>query len=501
LYPEDFSMMNLISHIKTDQWSELLGTINVIAQETNPLQIVCYGIRTNHHFVWNAFVRSPEEVNTIEVDALLISDTAEKHDHREIREKVVRLNKPSLKFNVIVYSLDYVKEHIVKRGFFFDAALRKGMLLFGNDALVIIPDHPKGRNLGKVRRSWAKRFELAQNFLESGSIALSKGWTNQAIFMLHQSVEQCCIALINLYMDYRVHTHNLSTLLGMCEGLSIQIASAFPRITKSEIERFNILEKAYSETRYHDDYFVPRETVRSLMVDTKEFLLLANALFETKSEELTRNVRKEQVSGFQSIGIDCFARIVLRQGEQESVEVHSSFGAEHHIKIGIEESRLWITSLNLESDRLYDATVYITYTKLNGLVVHHAESISCENPINSDWLGIINNSSVEINLEVDVMMLDVTLNKHGRIVLSGSADQAKVRNNRSGDLDAKTLDCSCAHVTAKGSGCLWISVEEELHADVLGEGSLYVFGAPRVKHFLRKGIGNMTISNNGESKK
>ena len=99
------------------------------------------------------------------------------------------------------------------------------------------------------------------------------------------------------------------------------------------------------------------------------------------------------------------------------------------------------------------------------------------------------------------MMLDVTLNEHGRIVLSGSTDQAKLRNNRSGDLNAKGLDSSCAHVIAKGSGSLWISIEEELHADLLGEGILYVFGAPRAKHFLRKGTGNMTITNNGKPKK
>jgi hypothetical protein len=153
-------------------------------------------------------------------------------------------------------------------------------------------------------------------------------------------------------------------------------------------------------------------------------------------------------------------------------------------------------SRRIEADKVYDATVYITYKKLSGIVVHHAESCVCKDPIEGEWLGVINNSAAPIELNVDVLTLDVTSNKHGKIIVSGSADEGKILNNRSGDISAKDLEFTSAKVVIKGAGNVSVHVEDELYADLHGSGNLVLTGSPRIRSMVTKGTGTLKISEN-----
>lgn len=159
-----------------------------------------------------------------------------------------------------------------------------------------------------------------------------------------------------------------------------------------------------------------------------------------------------------------------------------------------EDNRLWVTTTNLQTEKAYDATVYITFKKLSGIVVHHAESCVCKDPIEGEWLGVINNSAAPIELNVDVLTLDVTSNKHGIITLSGSADEGRIFNNRSGDINAKALELTSAKIVIKGSGNVSAHVQDELHADLHGSGNLVLTGSPRIRHMVTKGTGTLKIN-------
>jgi hypothetical protein len=99
-----------------------------------------------------------------------------------------------------------------------------------------------------------------------------------------------------------------------------------------------------------------------------------------------------------------------------------------------------------------------------------------------------------MELNVDVLSLDVTSNKHGPIILSGSADEAKISNNRSGDVSAKDLEITHAKVVIKGSGNVSLHVENELYAELQGAGNLVLTGSPRIRTLVTKGTGTLKIS-------
>lgn len=311
--------------------------------------------------------------------------------------------------------------------------------------------------------------------------------------MLHQAVEHTCIALIKVYLGYRITSHKLSQRLSLVANFSLHSVTVFPRITPDEIRLFNLLERAYSHSRYDESYSVSAETVNALSMEVEQFLLIAQALFKRKIKAENTCTEKRDVSDFESIGLDTFARVILRQGEQEGVEIESSYGSCEGILVRNEDRRPWISTGNLEPGRVYDATVFVTYKRLSGSVAHHADSCSCEQPIANEKFSLVNNSSATIELDVRVDMLDVTSNKNGRILLSGVAGYGQISNGRGGEIRAEDLHLKTGRIVIKGTGNVAVTVQDELYADLNGGGNLLLTGSPRIKSLDIKGTGTLKI--------
>ena len=489
-------MIKTIPHITDDQSTALNETISQIAKETKAEMILCYGVRTNHNFIWSSFLQATDEVRSMECDLVILTREKEKVKRDELAESITRRNNAALKFTVLVHGIEAVDEELKKGNHFFTSLLQKGVVLFDTQTFSLNVSRSISLSVSNIEAYWTKRYDLASHFYKGAAHALSQGWNDQAVFMLHQAVEHACTALIKIYLGYRASTHKLSCLLSMVENFSLYSITAFPRLTQDEIRLFKVLERAYSESRYDEKYDVSTETVNALRMEVEGFLQIARALVIRKIEAGNSCVAKLDVAPFESIGLDTFARVILKKGERESVEVESKYGSEKSILVRNEDKRLWISTVNLETDKVYDATVCISYKTLNGIVVHHAESCVCKDSIEGEWLGVINNSAAPIELIVDVLTLDVTLNKHGKIILSGSADEGKIFNNRSGDISAKDLELTSAKVVIKGSGHVVVRVEDELYADLHGSGNLVVTGSPRIRALVTKSSGTLKISEN-----
>lgn len=489
-------MIRSIPHITEEQSTALNERISQIAKETNAEMILCYGVRTNHNFIWSSFLQTTDEVRSMEYDLVILTREKEKVKRDEVSESITKRNNATLKFTALVHGIEAVDDELKKGNHFFSSLLQKGVVLFDTQTFSLKVSTSIPLSVSNVEAYWAKRYDLATQFYKGAAHALSQGWNDQAVFMLHQAVEHACTALIKIYLGYKAATHKLSKLLSMVENFSLYSITVFPRITQDEIRLFKVLERAYSESRYDEKYDVSTETVNALRMEVEEFLQIAQALVIRKIEAGNSCVEKLDVSAFESIGLDTFARVILKQGERENVEVESKYGSCESILVRNEDKRLWISTVNPEAGKVYDGTVYITYRNLSGIVVHHVESCVCKDLIEGEWLGVINNSAAPIELNVNVLTLDVTSNKHGAIILSGSADEGKIFNNRSGEIRAQDLELSCARVVIKGSGNVSLHVEEELHADLHGSGNLVLTGSPRIRTLATKSTGTLKISEN-----
>ncbi|HKG08660.1 MAG TPA: HEPN domain-containing protein [Pedobacter sp.] len=102
----------------------------------------------------------------------------------------------------------------------------------------------------RLERRYAEGISRARGFLHGAIECLATKEYNVCAFMLHQAVEQWCIALIGLHIDYRCDIHNLYRLLMLCRCFSDMPYRLF--ITGKEEDRviFEKLVKSYCNARY-----------------------------------------------------------------------------------------------------------------------------------------------------------------------------------------------------------------------------------------------------------
>lgn len=119
----------------------------------------------------------------------------------------------------------------------------------------------------------------AEGFLHGAIECLGNRKYNVCVFMLHQAVEQCCIALIDLYMGYRCDIHNLHRLLMLCRCFSDRPYQLFisdqgddKDLQTDHQAIFDKLVKSYSNARYLTDFKIEESEV-SLLIDKVSALI------------------------------------------------------------------------------------------------------------------------------------------------------------------------------------------------------------------------------------
>jgi HEPN domain-containing protein len=106
---------------------------------------------------------------------------------------------------------------------------------------------------------------------------------------LHQAAQHTCMAVLRVFTGYRSTTHNLSRLLALIENITFNLTIIFPCFTKDETDLFNLLNKAYSNARYNDNFKVPIEKAQTLTDRVKELLTIAEQLYQIKITALENN--------------------------------------------------------------------------------------------------------------------------------------------------------------------------------------------------------------------
>ena len=106
----------------------------------------------------------------------------------------------------------------------------------------------------ELKKRYMAGLNKAKEFLAGAELFRIRKQSSMAAFMLHQSAEQALKAFLNIRMELYANTHNISRLLKYASLASHRILSVFPQNTEEEKYLFNLLQKAYSDARYKDEY-------------------------------------------------------------------------------------------------------------------------------------------------------------------------------------------------------------------------------------------------------
>ena len=103
-----------------------------------------------------------------------------------------------------------------------------------------------------------------QEFLAGADLFRIREQNKMAAFMLHQATEQALITLLKIRTGLHLNTHSIDRLVRCCSFISDEITCIFPQNNDKDERLFQLIQKAYIDTRYKEGYCIGIDNLLTL---------------------------------------------------------------------------------------------------------------------------------------------------------------------------------------------------------------------------------------------
>jgi len=188
----------------------------------------------------------------------------------------------------IYHGMEFVNHELSEGSYFFGDIKKEGILLFTTNRYQLVDkrDMSPAEMQAKAQRDFDNWFSSANEFLDSFNTDFKKEKWKVAAFLLHQSTERYYGAIQLVFTGYKPKTHDIEDLGALAKACDMEFDKAFPKASKQEQDRFELLRKAYVDARYNMDYKISKEDLDYL---SERVQLL---------RKLTEEICKEKIVGF-----------------------------------------------------------------------------------------------------------------------------------------------------------------------------------------------------------
>jgi HEPN domain-containing protein len=262
--------------------------IKVLAEKFNPQQIYCFGTQVVLRDKSGCFIEGHTD-ERYHYYLLMVTEGRVRIEHSVQDFVNTHFNFGTI--TVLVHGKDTITEALTANNRFFNTVFSSAQVVYSYDGLLspeLISPFIPSESAIKAEKHYSHRMSLADGFLAGASECLIKEQFSVCVFMLHQVVEQTCIALIRVYLAYRAEIHNLHRLLSLCSYFSDKPATLLLSGNKEDERLFDILLRSYSSARYSDNFKVLMEDARLLFHHVEDFLILAKKMCSQKIEALSK---------------------------------------------------------------------------------------------------------------------------------------------------------------------------------------------------------------------
>ena len=273
-------MKNDVDHLPLAQQEELARAPRILMDEfavatsraTQPWKkngkiqkIVLFG-----SYARGDWVDEPENGYQSDYDLLIIVSHADLTDIAEYwyvaEDKILRDIAVARPVNIIVHTLDEVNRGLKRGEYFWVDIARDGIVLY---------DLPGSELVTPMPLTAADAYEMAKGYFDqwfSGIDDLLAGAElyrerrnpNLAAFTLHQAAERAYICFLLVRSQYIPRSHNLKFLRSLAEDRETRLVEAWPRATKVDRRRFELVKRAYVEARYSAAYAIDNEDLQAI---------------------------------------------------------------------------------------------------------------------------------------------------------------------------------------------------------------------------------------------
>ncbi|WP_374275847.1 HEPN domain-containing protein [Brevundimonas sp.] len=197
--------------------------------------------------------------------------------------------------NIIVHDLTEVNAALSRGEYFWTDIVKDGVVLHEMPGHALATPKPKTASeaFDSAERALSEKAADVDVWLSEANQHLSASPSNRvrrkhAAFRLHQAVEAAYACFLLVHTFYFPRSHNIKFLRSLAEDVDRRLTAAWPRETRHDRRRFELLKRAYVEARYSDQYDVTPEDLSALTEAATRLRDLVAEACRERIEELRR---------------------------------------------------------------------------------------------------------------------------------------------------------------------------------------------------------------------
>lgn len=293
-----------IDHLPKVQQDELERVVRILMEEfekataraTQPwkrngkiYKIILFG-----SYARDDWVDEPENGYQSDFDLLIVvshADLTEIADYWYVAEdRILRDPAIARPVNIIVHSIDEVNQALKRGEYFWVDIVRDGVALYELPRHELTTPMPlsEAEAVCIAEGYFDQWLESADRFLINGREDAARGWNKEAAFLLHQATERLYLCFLLVRTLYFPRSHNIKFLRSLAEDKEPRLIEAWPRATKVDRRRFELLKRAYVEARYSANYEIGEADLEALTRSVRRL----RDLVEQVSVEWIEELRK-----------------------------------------------------------------------------------------------------------------------------------------------------------------------------------------------------------------
>lgn len=256
------------------------------------LKIILFG-----SYARTDWVDEPENGYQSDFDLLVIvshTDLTDIADYWYVAEdKILHDTAIARPVNIIVHALDEVNQGLSRGEYFWTDIARDGIVLYDLPGSPLAT--PKPLTTADAYEMAAKYFDdqikSLDQWIELASFSGSRAkqdtdWRRKSAFNLHQATETAYACFLLVRTLYFPRSHNIKFLRSLAEDSEPRLIEAWPRDTRTDRRRFELLKRAYVEARYSASYEIGADDFEALSQSVRRLRDIVEVVSRERVETL-----------------------------------------------------------------------------------------------------------------------------------------------------------------------------------------------------------------------
>jgi predicted nucleotidyltransferase/HEPN domain-containing protein len=216
------------------------------------------------------WVDEPENGYQSDYDLLIVVSHADLTDIADYwyvaEDRILRDPAIARPVNIIVHSLEEVNQALSRGEYFWVDIARDGIALYDLPCHALATPMPLTPidAYAMATAYFADWIASAGEFFDDFRSNLERGRLKKAAFELHQATERFYICFLLVHTLYFPRSHNIKFLRSLAEDKEPRLIEAWPRASKVDRRRFELLKRAYVEARYSPNYTITADDLEAL---------------------------------------------------------------------------------------------------------------------------------------------------------------------------------------------------------------------------------------------